>query len=158
MMRIVLAAVDRGRGGPVQGAVSEYEERLRHYFRYEAFEVPPAGLPDERAAEARHREGEALGRRLPPDLTLVALTRTGRQWSSMDLARRLGECRTYGQPGFAFVIGGAHGLDPDLLKAAGERLALSRMTLPHELARLVLVEQLYRAGTILRGEPYHKGS
>ena len=157
MTRIVVASVGRTRATPLQRATEAYEDRLRSSIRFEAVVVAPAGLPDERAEEAREREATALERRLPDGLELIALTRAGRPWSTRALADYLDDLRTYGRPGAAFAIGGAHGLAPPLLARARSRLALSAMTLPHEVARLVLTEQLYRAATILRGEPYHKG-
>ena len=157
MTRVLVASVGRNRASALRRATEEYEERLRHYIRFEAVVVEPARLPDARAAEAREREAAALERRLPDDLELVALTREGERWTTRALADYLDDMRTYGRPGAVFAIGGAHGLSPRLLDRARTRLALSVMTLPHEVARLVLTEQLYRAATILRGEPYHKG-
>jgi 23S rRNA (pseudouridine1915-N3)-methyltransferase len=103
------------------------------------------------------QEGTELLRRIPEGLEVLALTRTGQGLTSRGLAEVLGEMATYGMPGAAFLVGGAYGLSSEVLARADRRFSLSRMTLPHELARLILVEQLYRAGTILRGEPYHKG-
>ncbi len=156
-MRVVVASVGKPKPGGLADAIREYEGRLAHYFKYESLELPAASLPDDRAEEARGKEAEAILRRLPAELALYALTRRGKLLSTRELAARLEEMATYGRPGAAFVIGGAHGLDPSVLARAEVELSLSKMTLPHELARLVLVEQLYRAGTILRGEPYHKG-
>ena len=152
-----MASVGRNRDSDVRRATEDYEARLRHYVRFESLVVPPARLPDTRAEEAREREAAALERHLPDELEFVALTRHGKPWSTRALAEHLDEMRTYGRPGVSFAIGGAHGLAPRLLDRARTRLALSAMTLPHELARLVLTEQLYRAATILRGESYHKG-
>ena len=157
MTRILVAAVGRNRATPLRRATEEYEDRLRRYIRFDAVVVGPARLPDARAAEAREREAAALERRLPDDLDLIALTREGECWTTRALADYLDGMRTYGRPGAAFAIGGAHGLAPRVLARARTRLALSAMTLPHEVARLVLTEQIYRAATILRGEPYHKG-
>lgn len=157
MTRVLVASVGRNRASALRRATEEYEERLRHYIRFEAVVVEPARLPDARAAEAREREAAALERRLPDDLELVALTREGERWTTRALADYLEDMRTYGRPGAVFAIGGAHGLARGLLSRARRQLALSSMTLPHEVARLVLTEQLYRAATILRGEPYHKG-
>jgi len=155
--RILVASVGRNRATALRRATEEYEDRLRRYIRFEVVVVDPAGLPDARATEAREREAAALERRLPDELDLIALTREGERWTTRTLADYLDDMRTYGRPGAAFAIGGAHGLAPGLLARARARLALSAMTLPHEVARLVLTEQLYRAATILRGEPYHKG-
>ncbi|WP_420441050.1 23S rRNA (pseudouridine(1915)-N(3))-methyltransferase RlmH [Candidatus Palauibacter sp.] len=157
MTRILVASVGRNRATALRRATEEYEDRLRRYIRFEAVVVAPARLPDARAPEAREREAAALDRRLPDELELIALTREGERWTTRALSDYLDSMRTYGRPGAAFAIGGAHGLAPRLLDRARARLALSAMTLPHEVARLVLTEQLYRAATILRGEPYHKG-
>jgi len=157
MTRLLVAAVGRPRIPGLRDAIHEYEGRLRHYFKFESVEIPGAGLADTRAAEAREREGRSLSRKLSTDLRLIALTRDGTPWSTQELASHLGDMLDYGEPGAAFAVGGAHGLAPELVERASIRLRLSRLTLPHELARLILTEQLYRAGTILRGEPYHKG-
>jgi 23S rRNA (pseudouridine1915-N3)-methyltransferase len=154
---VTVLAVGRVRGAGLAAAIDDYENRLRHYFRYRSVEVPAARLPDARADEAMASEGESLLRKLPEEAELVALTRTGKRWSTRDLAKRIRDNQTYGGGSIAFAIGGAHGLGGAVLERAAHRVALSAMTLPHELARLVLTEQLYRAGTILRGEPYHKG-
>ncbi len=94
---------------------------------------------------------------VPDELELIALTRGGKGMGSAELSGYLQELAVRSSAGAAFVIGGAHGLARDILTKARRRLSLSAMTLPHEVARLVLAEQLYRAGTIARGEPYHKG-
>jgi 23S rRNA (pseudouridine1915-N3)-methyltransferase len=87
----------------------------------------------------------------------VALTRQGEPWSSRELAHQLEQWRQGRRP-VAFLLGGSHGLDSDQFEAADQRWSLGPLTLPHELARVVVCEQLYRAFTILRGEPYHKGA
>jgi 23S rRNA (pseudouridine1915-N3)-methyltransferase len=156
-MDVVVAAVGRPKQPGLVSAIAEYEKRVKRYFRFRTIEVSPAGLPDDEADRAREREADALVRVLPKGLERVALTRGGKPMSTPSFARFLEDLATYGQPGVAFLIGGAHGLPDDLLQAARHRLSLSPMTLTHELARLVLAEQLYRAGTLMRGEPYHKG-
>jgi len=102
-------------------------------------------------------EGERLLARIPDGAEVIALTRDGAAWSSRRLADHLGKRALHGLGDVVFVLGGAWGLDQAVLARAPRRLSLSAMTLPHEMARLVLAEQLYRAGTILRNEPYHKG-
>ena len=157
MTRIVVLAVGHPKTPGLDKVRGEYEQRLVHYFRFESIEVPAASLPDKRAVEARTWEANKLIQRIPDDLDLVALTRTGDPWSTRKLAEYLDEVQTYGHKGTVFIIGGAHGLDSELLQQARIKMSLSPMTLPHGLARLFITEQLYRAGTILRGEPYHKG-
>lgn len=155
-MKILLVAVGRVRG-PLAEVVAEYESRARRYFGFDAVEVreEPArpGVPIERV---REEEGRRLLARVPPGMERIALHREGDDWGSERLARYLGELALRGSPGAAFLIGGAFGLSDALLAQATHRLSLSAFTLPHELARLVITEQIYRAGTIARGEPYHK--
>lgn len=141
-------------GGPVGEAIRAYERRVGRYFDYEALEVDAASGGEPR--EVRRREGERLVSRVPSDLQWFALTRRGKALGSRRLARYLQELATYGKEGAAFLVGGAHGLSDEVLRRSRYRLSLSPMTLPHVLARLVLTEQIYRAGTIARGEPYHR--
>lgn len=138
---------------PLAEAITAFERRIGHYFDYEAWEI---GAAKGEADEVLRREGRALLDRLPEHFRVFALTRDGRRWGSRELADQLDQLAIYGPPGAAWVIGGAFGLSEEVLAAADNRVSLSDFTMPHELARLVLVEQLYRAGTILRGEPYHK--
>ena len=107
-------------------------------------------------AAARRAEADLLRRRLRDRDLVVALDERGEAPTSEGLAARLREAERSGGRDLAFLVGGPGGLDPSLLADASWKLSLSRLTLPHQLARLVLVEQLYRALTILRGEPYHK--
>jgi 23S rRNA (pseudouridine1915-N3)-methyltransferase len=153
-VKVRLLAIGRDRSGLFAPAVDEYLSRLSRTLKVELVELPEArrqaGTP-----QAREEEGATLLARLKPGERLVALDERGEQPSSLELARRLARWQERGQD-VALVIGGADGLAPAVLARADERLSLSRLTLPHRLARLVLVEQLYRAVTILRGEPYHK--
>lgn len=144
--------------GDLAPAVHEFETRAGRYWKLEIAEVG-AGGPGRHAApeKVRRAEAERILARMPSDLEGVALTREGKGMSSEKLARYLQRNAVGSLPGVAFVVGGAHGLADEVLERCRRRLSLSDMTLPHEMARLVLAEQLYRAGTILRGEPYHKG-
>ncbi len=144
--------------GPLEPPVAEYEERARRYWKLDIVEVD-AGAPGRNPAPERvmAAEAERILARAQPELELVALTRKGKAMGSRALARWLEARAVASAPGVAFVLGGAFGLDDEVLRRASRRLSLSSMTLPHEVARLLLTEQLYRAGTILRGEPYHKG-
>lgn len=154
-MRVVVAAVGRPKDGPLAAAIRDYEERAARYWPLETAEVRPERA-DERAAErARQREGERLRDRVAGVRTVVACDEGGRTMTSAQFATWLQDARERAAD-VAFVIGGAFGLDPELRRGAALVLGLAAWTLPHDLARLVLAEQLYRAGTILRGEPYHK--
>jgi 23S rRNA (pseudouridine1915-N3)-methyltransferase len=153
-VKVRVLAIGRDRSGLFAPAVDEYLGRLARTLKLEVVELPEArrhaGTP-----QAREEEGAAILAKLRPGERLVALDERGEQPTSVELARRLARWQERGQD-VALVIGGADGLAPAVLERAAERLSLSRLTLPHRLARLVLVEQLYRAVTILRGEPYHK--
>lgn len=156
-MKVVVAAVGRP-GRAYADAIAEYERRAARYWPLEVVEVKGVKAGGSRTdAEVRAAEGERLLERLPRDIEVVAVTRAGEAWSSEQLSAHLQEHALRSSAGVAFVIGGALGLGDELVRAAKRRLSLSSMTMPHELARLMLAEQLYRAGTIARGEPYHKG-
>lgn len=153
-MKLTLVCVGTPRGVLVD-AINHYEGRVARYFKFHTIEVAAGrGTP----ADVRDAEAERLVSRLPAESRLYALTREGRRSTSRDLADQLAQIGNYGPAEAVFVIGGAFGLGEQVLRTADETLSLSDLTLPHELARLVLVEQLYRAGTILRREPYHKGN
>ena len=130
--------------------------RLRPYYR-EACDDYAARLGRHvRLAEVEVRDDARLAARIPPGATLVCLTRDGTGWTSAALAAQVDSWRLAARP-VAFAIGGSTGLDADVLARSAHRWSLGPLTLPHELARVVVLEQLYRAFTILRGEPYHKG-
>lgn len=153
-MRIVVASVGRPRG-PLGAPLADYEMRAARYWPLEFAEVREESGRALGAAEVMAREGDRLRARVPGGATVVACDERGRRWTSREFAAWLQERREVARD-VAFVIGGAHGLDTTLRDAATVRLAVAPWTLPHDLARLVLAEQLYRAGTIVRGEPYHK--
>jgi 23S rRNA (pseudouridine1915-N3)-methyltransferase len=156
-VKVLVVAVG-GVRGELAEAVEEFERRAARYWKLEIVEVPAgAGGRSAEPRAVREAEGERLLARVPSVLELVALTREGRGMDSRDLARYLEGLAVHSSAGAAFVIGGAFGLGGAVLARARRTLSLSQMTLPHEMARLVLAEQLYRAGTILRHEPYHKG-
>lgn len=147
-----------GRPGKRLGpAIEEYEARATRYWKLDVLEVREESHRKGRStADVRAAESDRITRRIAPDSKVVALTRRGTRWSSERLARFLGNLAVRGAAGATFLIGGAYGLGTAALDRADHRLSLSAFTMPHDLARLVLTEQLYRAGTILRNEPYHK--
>lgn len=135
-------------------ACDDYLRRLRRYARVEEREVRETS--GTAPAVSQRRDDAALLARVPDGATLVALAREGSAWTSRELAGRLERWRETGRP-LALVIGGSHGLGPALLERAAARWSLGPLTLPHELARVVVAEQVYRGFTILAREPYHKG-
>jgi 23S rRNA (pseudouridine1915-N3)-methyltransferase len=138
-------------------AIRAYEARIAHYFKFETLEVRQERItPSSDEASIVQSESQALLDKVPPGVEVVAVDRRGVSWSSEQLAEYLRDLSVHGRPGTAFLIGGPLGLSDSIRRAARHTLSLSSLTLPHEMARLVLAEQIYRAGTILRGEPYHK--
>jgi 23S rRNA (pseudouridine1915-N3)-methyltransferase len=157
-VKVLVVAVGRVRG-TLEAPVAEYEERARRYWKLEVAEVE-AGAPGRDPAPERVKgaEAERILARVPQGFTVVALTRTGKGLGSREFAAVLEAEGVRSSPGVAFIVGGAFGLSAEVLERAQRRVSLSPLTMPHEMARLVLAEQLYRAGTLLRGEPYHKGA
>jgi 23S rRNA (pseudouridine1915-N3)-methyltransferase len=153
-MTVFLLAVGRLRSA-YREVCDDYVRRLGRYARTEEIEVREASRAPTVEAQ-REAEASRLRARIPGAATIVALTREGSAWSSEELARRVEGWRVAARP-LALVLGGSHGLSADFLAAASVRWSLGPLTLPHELARVVVVEQLYRAFTILGGHPYHKG-
>ncbi|MFQ5537518.1 MAG: 23S rRNA (pseudouridine(1915)-N(3))-methyltransferase RlmH [Gemmatimonadota bacterium] len=157
-MKIRVVAVGRVRP-PLTDAVAEYEARASRYWKVEWVEVEGGSGGGKPSPDAvRRAEADRILRALPRASRVILLTREGKGMSSRDLARVLDEGAVYGKGDVTFVIGGAYGVAPEVSRRASATLSLSPMTLPHEMARLILAEQLYRAGTILRNEPYHKGA
>ena len=154
LVRCVVAVVGRPRDAALASAIHDYETRAARYWPLTVVEVKgerSAAMP---AADVRKREGTRLAAAVTC-ARVVACVEGGTSYSSGAFASWLQRAREAGRD-LAFVIGGAHGLEPGFVAGAPERLSLAPWTLPHELARLVLAEQLYRAGTIVGGEPYHK--
>lgn len=155
-MIVHVLAVGKLRNAGIRSACDDYLTRARRYFRIEVREV--AGRASKRGPrETTTAEGKALLAALPENSTVVALTRAGRAEDSTRFAGRVAAWQRSGRD-VALLIGGAFGLDDSVLQRSDAHLSLSPLTFPHEMARLVLLEQLYRAGTILKAEPYHKGS
>jgi 23S rRNA (pseudouridine1915-N3)-methyltransferase len=136
-------------------AVDDYLRRLKRYATLKEHEVREASRAPT-ALVQRAEEAARLEARVPDGSTIVALAREGVGWSSKELARQLERWLLSSRP-LAVVIGGSNGLDQGLIDRAHARWSLGPLTFPHELARVLAVEQIYRAFTILRGEPYHKG-
>jgi 23S rRNA (pseudouridine1915-N3)-methyltransferase len=140
--------------------IEEYLKRLGSYAKVEVIEVPDEKAPEELSetemVQVKQKEGERILAKIGPDTYVIALAINGKLKSSEELADTLDKLATYGKSKIAFVIGGSLGLSDEVLKRADEQLSFSKMTFPHQLMRLILVEQIYRAYRINRGEPYHK--
>lgn len=154
-MRVALLAVGRPRHAGLADAIRDYETRAARYWPLDIIEVKEEPARGATAEQVRDREAERLVERLPGDARVIACDPGGDVLDSEAFANWLSAQRDRARS-VAFVIGGAFGLGHAVRERSVQRLALAPWTLPHELARLVLAEQLYRAGTIVRGEPYHK--
>ena len=159
-MRVGIVAIGRMKQGPERELVARYLDRAKaggKALGLTGFAVTE--LPESRASAATARKAEearAIGDHLPGGTTLVALDEHGASLGSAPFARKLSAWRDAGREAVSFVIGGADGIDPDLLKSAELTLSFSSLTWPHQLVRIMLAEQLYRATTILTGHPYHR--
>lgn len=159
-MHIQILTVGKLKERYLVDGIAEYVKRLGPYAKVQMIEVPDEKAPENMSAaeeqQVRVKEGERLLAKLAADVYVVALAIDGEMWTSEQLAGSLDKLATYGRSQVAFVIGGSLGLSSEVLRRADMRLSFGRMTLPHQLMRLVLVEQIYRAMRINRGEPYHK--
>jgi 23S rRNA (pseudouridine1915-N3)-methyltransferase len=157
MLKIRIIVVDRTRSAFLREGESFYLRRLRKYVQADWEEVRPVKMvKGKRDEEILDAEGEFLSRKLSPKDYVVALDRAGEPLDSEALARWLEHLSRRAPGGVSFLIGGPLGLSKKLLNRAQKVLSLSRLTLTHEMSRLLLLEQLYRAMTILKGEKYHK--
>lgn len=151
-MKLSVLSVGKDRSGLFAPGVAEYAQRLQHYVRTELKELSESRASGEKA---RSEEGEALLAKLTPREALVALDERGKDLTTLEFAQWIGKQQQAGKD-LTFVIGGDEGLSEEVRGKASLVLRLSRFTLPHRLARLVLMEQLYRAFTVLKGESYHR--
>jgi 23S rRNA (pseudouridine1915-N3)-methyltransferase len=154
-MRVVVAVVGKPRDANLAGAIHDYEERAARYWPLDVREVRQESAADLSASRAREAEAKRLLAAIPSAAQVIACDVSGRAYTSERFAEWLQATREQAAD-VAFVIGGAFGLGDAVKSRATSSLALAPWTLPHEVARLVLAEQLYRAGTIVRREPYHK--
>ena len=160
-MRVVVIAIGRLKQGPERELAERYRERFDDIGRKLGFR----GLEIHEIAESRARdtatrmaeEATAISALIPEKYVLVALDERGENVDSAAFARHLGRWRDQSVANTIFTIGGADGLSPDLQRKAGLRIAFGSATWPHQMVRVMLVEQIYRAATILAGHPYHRG-
>lgn len=150
-----MVVVGRPKTGGLADAIAEYETRAARYWTLDVHEVREASTRSMSAHDVMAQEAERLLARVPSGARVFACDPAGDDLDSAQFASALVRARDEATD-VAFVIGGAHGLGESVKTRAARKLRLAPFTLPHEMARLVLAEQLYRAGTIARGEPYHK--
>lgn len=153
-MRFIVAVVGKPRDSALAAAISDYETRAARYWPLEVHEVK-----EERgkvsAPEVVKRETDRLMAAVPAGASVVVCDAVGESFTSEQFAVWMQGSRESARD-VAFIIGGAHGISSEIKERASRRLSMGKWTVPHEMARLILAEQLYRAGTIVRNEPYHK--
>jgi 23S rRNA (pseudouridine1915-N3)-methyltransferase len=159
-MRVIVIAVGRLKQGPEREIVERYRKRFDDIGRKLGFRgLEIVEIAESRARDASARmaeEAAAISAAIPEKSVLVMLDEHGENIGSIGLADRLGRWRDQAMANTIFVIGGADGLSPDLRSKEGLRIAFGAATWPHQLVRIMLLEQLYRAATILAGHPYHR--
>jgi 23S rRNA (pseudouridine1915-N3)-methyltransferase len=157
MLKLKFIMVDKTRAAFIRDGEIHYLDRIKHYTQTEWIEVKPVritkGISDE---DVKKTEGRAILQKVAAGDYLIALDRTGRQYESEGLSEWLKELSINIRGSVCFTIGGPLGLSKDVLEKAGGILSLSKMTLTHEMSRILLLEQAYRALTIINGEKYHK--
>lgn len=159
-MNIQIISVGKLKEKYLKLGIDEYTKRLGSYAKIDLVEVPdekaPENLSDADMEIVKKKEAERILAKIGADTYVIALAIDGKMKSSEQLASDLESLMTYGKSKIAFVIGGSLGLHEEVMKRADEKLSFGKMTLPHQLMKLVLVEQIYRAFRIIKGEPYHK--
>ncbi|OZI12475.1 23S rRNA (pseudouridine(1915)-N(3))-methyltransferase RlmH [Bacillaceae bacterium SAS-127] len=159
-MNISIITVGKLKEKYLKQGIDEYTKRLSAYAKIEIIEVADEKAPEELSPtemeQVKNKEGERILAKISPDAHVIALAIEGKMKTSEELAKQLDQLATYGKSKIAFVIGGSLGLGKDVMQRANDTLSFSKMTFPHQLMRLVLVEQVYRSFRINRGEPYHK--
>ncbi len=160
MFWITVLAVGKLKDPFYLAACGEYQKRLGAYCRIDVVELPEHRLPDSPSpseiAAGLAREGEAIRARIPKGAWVCVLTPAGRLRASEELAGALRDIKLSGRSSACFILGSSFGLDPGVKQLADLRLSMSPMTFPHHLARVMLLEQLYRAESIQAGAHYHK--
>ena len=159
-MKITVITVGKIKEKYLRDAVAEYAKRLSRYCKLEIIEVADEKTPDQASEtveeQIRDKEGERILKYIRDDMYVITLEIGGKMVSSEELADKINMLGIRGQSSVAFVIGGSIGLGREVLKRSDYALSFSKMTFPHQLMRVILLEQVYRSYRIINGEPYHK--
>lgn len=159
-MNLTVVSVGKIRETYLADAIREYSKRLSRYCRLEIVEVPDEPTPDKAGealeAQIKQKEGQRILKALREDDYVIALAIEGKKLDSESFAGKLEQLGIEGRSNVTFVIGGSLGLSPEVLKRADFKLSFSDLTFPHQLMRVILLEQIYRSYRIIRHEPYHK--
>jgi 23S rRNA (pseudouridine1915-N3)-methyltransferase len=159
-MNISIITVGKLKEKYLKDGIDEYKKRLSRYCSIDIFEVQdekaPENLSEKEEEQVKEKEGQGILKYIKDNTYVVALDIKGKLLSSEELSDFIGERGLKGDSSIAFIIGGSLGLSSEVLQRADYKLSFSKMTFPHQLMRLILLEQIYRGFRILKGEPYHK--
>ncbi|HIZ73780.1 MAG TPA: 23S rRNA (pseudouridine(1915)-N(3))-methyltransferase RlmH [Candidatus Mediterraneibacter stercoravium] len=159
-MKITLITVGKIKEKYLKDAIAEYSKRLSRYCKLEIIEAADEKTPDQAGETVeeniRNKEGERILKHIRDDMYVITLEIGGKMLSSEELAQKIETLGVQGESSIAFVIGGSIGLGKEVLKRSDYALSFSKMTFPHQLMRVILLEQVYRSYRIMNGEPYHK--
>lgn len=159
-MKITIVAVGKIKEKYLRQGIEEYRKRLGRYAKLEIIEVADEKAPEHLSSQemelVKQKEGERILAQIAPDDYVITLEINGKMLDSVVFARKIEDLTTYGKSKMVFVIGGSLGLSEKVRKRSNVALSFSKMTFPHQLMRLILLEQIYRSFRIIRNEPYHK--
>jgi len=159
-MNIHIISVGKVREKYLKLGIDEFSKRLQPYCKLKFHEVPdeqaPENLSEKQLEDVKNKEGEKILSKVKDNFYVIALDLGGVNLSSEELAKEMENLSIHGNSTVAFIIGGSNGLSDDVLQRANKKLSFSKMTFPHQLMKLILLEQVYRAFRIMRNEPYHK--
>ena len=159
-MNITIVSVGKLKEKYLKQGIEEYTKRLNSYAKMQLIEVAdekaPETLSDADMEIVKKKEADRILAKIAPDAHVIALAIDGKMKTSEEFAASIDSLMTYGKSKIVFVIGGSLGLHSSVLQRSNDKLSFSKMTFPHQLMKLVLVEQIYRAFRIIKGEPYHK--
>ncbi|MDT2849637.1 23S rRNA (pseudouridine(1915)-N(3))-methyltransferase RlmH [Vagococcus carniphilus] len=159
-MKIKIIAVGKLKEKYLKQGIAEYEKRLGKYCKFEIIEVPdekaPENLSELEMIQVKEKEGQKILAKISDNDYVFALAIQGKEITSEGFANQIDQLSTRGTSSFTFVIGGSLGLSEEVMKRSDAQISFGRLTYPHQLMRLILIEQVYRAFRIIKGEPYHK--
>ena len=159
-MKITILCVGKVKEKYYRDAIGEYQKRLSRYCKLEIVEVTDEKTPDGASEtvenQIKEKEGNRILSKIREEDYVIALAIDGKMQDSVELSKNIQQLGVRGKSSIVFVIGGSLGLSKEVLKRADEKLSFSKMTFPHQLMRVILLEQVYRSYRIMNGEPYHK--
>ena len=159
-MNIRIISVGKIKEKYIREGLKEFQKRLSSYCRLDIIEIPDQPTPDRASSKDEERikniEGEKILSKIENDAYIISLVIQGKNFSSEDLAKKLDDLALDGRSKVNFIIGGSLGLSDEVISRSDLKLSFSKMTFPHQLMRLILLEQIYRSFRIIKGEPYHK--